>query len=222
MKQVSVIIPAYNEGRHIFQTVAALSGGPLLEEIIVIDDGSQDDTADRAAQAGARVIKLPQNIGKGGATSHGILVAAAELVLLVDGDLQESAVQVFKLLEPVQKGDADLSIARLAAEKRGNGFGLARKTAAWGIRRLTGMDIAAPLSGQRCAPRQVFLNLQPFAPRFGLEVGMIIDAIRENYRISFVDLELEHCPPGRDWLGFLHRGKQMVDICRTLVNRMGR
>lgn len=185
MKDISILIPAYNEEKHVYRTVQALASQGLAAEILVVDDGSTDRTAYWAGRAGARVFRLPKNMGKGEAVNYGLTKVQGEIVLLLDADLQDSAPAALKLLDAVRAGEADLAIARFPAGKSGGGFGLARRTAVWGIRRLTGAEIDAPLSGQRCAYRRVFQDLQPLAPGFGMEVGMTIDALRKGYRSAW-------------------------------------
>jgi glycosyltransferase involved in cell wall biosynthesis len=218
----TVVIPAYNEGQRISATICALKSAGRVDEVLVVDDGSVDDTAGIAKRNGARVLRLPSNVGKGGALNAACPYIKSDFVLIIDADLQESARQALLLVEPVTSGQADLAIAGFPPGKGGQGFGLARRTAAWGIKMLTGQNIKSPLSGQRCLAKKVLLELLPLAPRFGLEVGMLVDALRKGYSVLEVETGLEHCPPGRDWQGFLHRGRQFVDICLALGSRCGR
>lgn len=219
---VTVLIPAYNESRHIGKTLESLAQEPLITETIVVDDGSIDQTAHIAGKCGARVIKLVKNRGKGGAIAAGYSYISNDTVLLLDADLQETAKKALVLTEPVLKGWADITIAGFKAERSGNGFGIARRTAVWGVKKLTGKTILFPLSGQRCLKKEVLGNLLPLAPRFGLEVGMTIDALKMGYRLLEIETDLSHNPPGRDFEGFAHRGKQCKDILLTLYSRSWR
>ena len=83
---VSVIVPAYNEEHAIANLVTELRTSDAWHEIIVIDDGSRDATAERAAEAGARVVRHPYNKGNGAAVKTGIRNATGEYILIVDGD----------------------------------------------------------------------------------------------------------------------------------------
>lgn len=219
MTRVSVLIPAYNEERHICATLESLQADKRVDEIVLVDDGSRDKTASLARERGASVIRLQENIGKGGAINRGFAQLRGEYVLLLDADLQESACLALALLEPVMTGQADLAIAVFPEGKGGGGLGTVKKTARWGIRLMTGKYLTAPLSGQRCMRRQVLGDLLPLAPRFGLEMGMTIDALKKGYRLLEVAIDLEHCPPGRDLPGFLHRGRQFFDVLHTLGDR---
>lgn len=219
---VTVLIPAYNESRHIGKTLESLAEEPLVSEIIVVDDGSVDQTAHIAEECGARVIKLNENRGKGGAICAGFTYISNETVLLLDADLQETAKKALVLTEPVINGWADITIARFKSEKSGRGFGVARRTAVWGVKILTGKTMLFPLSGQRCLKKVVLGSLLPLAPRFGLEVGMTIDALKMGYRLLEIETDLSHSPPGRDLKGFAHRGRQYKDILITLCSRSWR
>ena len=86
---VSVVIPAYNEASAIGQVVAALLGSSRWREVIVVDDGSIDDTAAAAAGAGALVVRHPYNKGNGAAVKSGVRTAQGAWVLICDGDEME-------------------------------------------------------------------------------------------------------------------------------------
>lgn len=220
--KVTVLIPAYNEEHRIGKTLEALKYQPSFSEVIVVDDGSADRTALIAGKHGAKVIRLLNNRGKGGAIAAAVNQIKSQVVLLIDADLQDTAGKALALVEPVINGEADITIARFKPKQSGKGFGLAKSTAAWGIWLLTGEKLQAPLSGQRCLKKEVLGKLLPLAPRFGLEVGMTIDAIKQGYRLLEIDTDLSHSPPGRDIKGFLHRGRQFRDILSTLCSRCWR
>lgn len=222
MPAVTVVIPAYNESAHIPATLGALRTCKQISEILLVDDGSQDDTARLAREGGARVLMLPQNTGKGGAITAAFPEVRGDVVLLLDADLEETAPQALALVDPIIAGEADLTIASFTSRNSGQGFGAAKKFARLGIRLLTGRTLLSPLSGQRCMKKKVLGELLPLAPRFGVEVGMTIDALRRGYRVLEIDTGLTHCPPGRNWQGFVHRGKQFYDICTAMGYRVGR
>lgn len=221
MQDVTVLIPAYNEAQRIKRTLSSLKKAGL-EDILVIDDGSVDKTAYLAEEEGAQVLRLGLNVGKGEAINKACALLKKEYVLLLDADLQESASQAVLLIEPVKKEEADITVAKFSHIKSGRGFGIAKRIASWGIIILTGKKMQAPLSGQRCMKTKVLKELLPFAPRFGIEVGMTIDALKKGYTLLEVESELEHCPPGRNWRGILHRGRQFWDISRAISSRMWR
>lgn len=217
----AVLIPAYNEAGRIGETVKAARGLTGVSEVIVIDDGSADGTAEEARAAGAdRVVQMPVNSGKGAALAAGIKVTDAEVLLLLDGDLGASAAAASALLDPVIAGHADMTIAVLPRTRKSGGFGLAVGLARWGIRKFTGRTMQAPISGQRALRKEIIERLGRLDSGFGVEVGLTIDAIRMGYRVEEVPVELSHRSTGRDIGGFLHRGRQFIDIARALMLRM--
>ncbi|WP_235837278.1 glycosyltransferase family 2 protein, partial [Carboxydothermus islandicus] len=167
-KKVSVIIPAYNEEGRIGDTVRASYKIPGVKEVIVVDDGSTDNTYAEAVHAGAKVIKLSRNAGKGKAIEAGAREFTGDFVLLLDGDLGNSAVYAEKLLTPLFAGEADMVIARFGAPRKKGGFGLVKRLTRWGLKSFTGQVVEAVLSGQRAFTRESFLGLLPLAEGYAL------------------------------------------------------
>ncbi|MBI4773819.1 MAG: glycosyltransferase family 2 protein [Deltaproteobacteria bacterium] len=102
---ISFVIPAYNEGEKIGQIVHTLRDLYPKSEIIVVDDGSQDDTGKRAKEAGAHVITHPYNIGNGAAVKTGIRRATGEVLVFLDADGQHRPEDVGRLLEYMPRYD---------------------------------------------------------------------------------------------------------------------
>jgi glycosyltransferase involved in cell wall biosynthesis len=219
--RLAVVIAAYNEGDRIADTVTALTAAFPGAKIFVADDGSSDDTAARAAQAGAEVVSSGKLIGKGGAATLGAraaLLTEPELVLLCDGDLAGSAAALGVLLEAVERGEGDVAVARFA-RKVGGGFGFAVGFARWAINNLVGLEFAAPISGQRAIRADALAQVLPFAPRFGMEIGMTVDATRAGFSVVEVEVDLEHRATGRSWRGFAHRFRQLLDFVAVWFSR---
>jgi glycosyltransferase involved in cell wall biosynthesis len=226
-----IIVAAYNEAERIGETLGALAEAFPGAPVWVADDGSTDDTGSLAGEAGARVVRSERVIGKGGAVTQAAL-AALELAtgldaagadgepvfVLCDADLGASAARLPALVEAVREGHAELAVAAFA-RRVGGGLGVAVGFARWAIRRRCGFEATAPISGQRALSARVLQDVLPFAPDFGMEVGMTIDAVRAGYRVGEIELELEHRATGRTPAGFLHRGRQLVDFVRVYVAR---
>jgi glycosyltransferase involved in cell wall biosynthesis len=212
--RLAVVIAAHQEADRIGPTVTGVREAFPGALVVVADDGSDDDTAAVARAAGAEVVRLPRRSGKGGAASlaaEHALAAGPEIVLLCDADLAASAARLRPLVDAVAAGETDLAIA-VFARKVGGGFGIAVGFAHWAIQRLTGLDLRAPISGQRALRAEVLDVVTPFAPGFGMEIGMTVDAARAGYRIAEVEVDLEHRATGRTWRGFLHRFRQLRDF----------
>jgi glycosyltransferase involved in cell wall biosynthesis len=213
-----VLIAARDEADRLPATLTALRAALPGARVVVADDGSTDATAAVARAGGAEVVRSERPLGKGGAATlaaRAVLDATTApdppLVLLCDADLGASAGELTVLLDAVELGNGDLAVA-VFARRVGGGFGLAVTGARRAIHDQTGLVLDAPLSGQRAMRGEVLACVTPFAPRFGMEVGMTIDAVRAGFRVVEVPVELEHRATGRTLRGFAHRGRQLIDL----------
>lgn len=227
---LAVIIPARNEADLIGATVAAASQLDGVSVIVVVDDGSSDDTADIAQQAGARVVRHQRNRGKAAAMETGaeavrLLEAAADPrarplhLLFLDADLADTAAAAGPLAAPVRAGTADVTIAAFTDRVRKGGFGVVVATSGAGTRRALGWQPAQPLNGMRCLSRAAFDAALPLAPGWGVETAMTIDLARKGLRIAEVEVPLAHRATGNDWHGQIHRLHQLADVTRALAVR---
>jgi glycosyltransferase involved in cell wall biosynthesis len=220
---LAVIVTARNEADRLGATLRALREAFPGAELWVADDGSEDATAVLAAQAGARVVSAPKRLGKGGAATlaaEALLRERDPIVVLADADLGDSARGLARLVGAMQSDTAvaDLAIATFA-RRAGGGFGIAIGTARWAIKRTTGRTMTAPISGQRAMRPGVLSQVLPFAPGFGMETGMTIDALRAGLTVVEVDLDLEHRATRKTIGGFAHRARQARDIARAYASR---
>lgn len=215
---VVAVIPAYNEAERIQSTVRAALSIPAITYCIVVDDGSRDDTAALAQQAGAKVIRLLGNAGKGGALQYGATrTEDADYLLLLDGDLGDTASQGALLLEPVLAGEADMAIATFPKPTGKAGFGLVKNMARKRISQLGGGYLSdAPLSGQRALTRECLDATLPFGVGYGVEVTLTVRALRAGFRLVEVPTTMAHAATGRDLEGFIHRGRQFVHVWLAL------
>jgi hypothetical protein len=216
------LVPAFRAEQTVAATVHALGRLTLVDEVLVIDDGSDDDTTAQARAAGAHVLALSVNRGKGGAVTAGVAARpAASTYLLIDADTGGTAATAELLLEPLAASHADLVIAVLPSAGARGGFGVVSRLAAWGVNARCGFVAQAPLSGQR-AVRGPLLRSLGLAPRFGLEVGMTIDAVRAGARVVEVSAPFDHHHRGRDLEGFRHRARQGTDVVAALLSSRDR
>ncbi len=217
---ISVLIPAYNEGDTISSTVTSCLDVAGVKQVLVVDDGSDDGTAEQAKRAGAQVIRLSGNQGKGKAMNQGLAHLTEPVIALLDGDLGSSARQLEFLAQPVLEGYADLTIATFPPVKKAGGFGLVKWLAREGIRIQTGLLLKAPISGQRVMRRELLDQITPFASGYGVEVAMTIAAARGGFRVLEVPTQMSHRVTGRDWSGIRHRARQFVHVLLALLGAM--
>jgi glycosyltransferase involved in cell wall biosynthesis len=221
--EIAVVVSAYNEADRLGETLAALREAFPGARVMVADDHSEDSTPDVATAAGAEVLRAPWHVGKGGANTIAVrrLLESGgptRALVLCDGDLGASARELPRLVEALERGEGDLAVASFA-RRVGGGFGMALGFSRWAIRRRTGLEPAAPISGQRALRPAVVPAVLPFAPGFGMETAMTIDAHRAGFRLVEVELPLEHRATGRTVGGFVHRFRQLLSFARVYVSR---
>jgi Glycosyl transferase family 2 len=231
---LAVIIPAKNEADRVAATISAATKIAGVDIVVVVDDGSTDETAALASAAGAHVVRHARNRGKAAAMETGaeavaliesgaagpvVSGAGPRLLLFLDADLADSAAEAGPLAEPVRAGTADMTIAVFTDQVRKGGFGFVTGTAGAGIERATGWRPAQPLNGQRCLTRAAFTAALPLAPGWGTETGMTIDLLRKGLRVTEVEVPLSHRATGNDWRSQVHRLHQLVDVGKALAAR---
>jgi glycosyltransferase involved in cell wall biosynthesis len=222
---VAVVIPAKDEQDRIAATVKAAGDLPGADLVVVVDDGSSDDTARLAEEAGARVVRHSRNRGKGAAMESG--AEAVRLLddgpprhlLFLDADLAATAADAAPLIEPVRDGTADMTIAVFSSTVKLGGHGFVVRLSRDGIKRATGWTATQPLNGQRCLTRAAFEAALPLAAGFGVETALTIDLIRKGLRVTEVEVPLAHRATGTDWRAQAHRARQFRDVARALAVR---
>lgn len=187
----SVVIPAFNEGAAIGAVVTALRAAAAWHEIIVVDDGSSDDTGLRAREAGAIVVRHPYNKGNGAAVKSGIRRATGEHVLIVDGDGQHRPADAVRLVGPL--GEYDLVVGARAPSTQATALRRAGNAA---LNRLagylTGRRIPDLTSGFRAARRECLLEFLHLLPNgFSTPTTTTLAFIKAGYSVLFVPVEAE-------------------------------
>ncbi|MGB4331199.1 MAG: glycosyltransferase family 2 protein [Dethiobacteria bacterium] len=203
---VAAIVPAYNEEKTIGAVLGVLTKCRLINEVIVVSDGSTDDTVKIALQFdGVQVVELPENRGKGGAMKAGLEQTAAEIVLFLDADLIGlTEDHVNALLQPVLENQALMSLG--VFEKGRIATDLAQKVAPY-------------LSGQRALQRDLLSDLSDLdLTRFGVEVALHRYMEENKIPVALVNLpDLSHLMKEEKlglWKGLAARGKMYWEIIK--------
>ena len=215
------MVTARDEADRLADTLSALREAFPGARVVVGDDASKDGTAEVARAAGVEVVHSDRRLGKGGIATlaaRRILEAGPATLVLADGDLGSSARELPRLVDALDRGEGDLAVASFA-RRVGGGFGVALGFAGWATRRRTELRLSAPISGQRALRPEAVDAVLPFAPGFGMEIGMTIDAHRAGFRVVEVELDLSHRATGRTAAGFLHRARQLRDFLRVYISR---
>ena len=214
---LSIIIPAYNEENKIKDTLENIKDIEEISEIIVVDDGSSDNTSKVAKEVKSpkiTVITQDKNRGKGYALNNGLKIAMEKADII--GFLDSSSKEVSKLITPILNNEADVIIAKFPPAKKKGGLGFVKGLAKSSVLEMTGVELDATLSGQRIFKKEVLEKFDEIPFGYGVEVGMTIDILKYGYRIKEVLVNMTHSETGRDLQGFIHRGKQYYHIKKVL------
>lgn len=176
MKQIAIIIPAFNEAERITDVLRAAKGASHIFEIIVVNDGSADNTAEVASKvSGVKVVDLKKNVGKGGAMAAGVASTTATVLAFIDADLAGiKAEHIDLIIRPVLKDECDMCVGVFRGGK---------------IRSNAAMAVTPWLSGQRAMKRELFEAI-PYIneERFGVEVAITTTARNKKARVKRVVL----------------------------------
>jgi glycosyltransferase involved in cell wall biosynthesis len=193
--RIAAVIPALDEALSIARVVSGLlaRADVSLDRVIVVDNGSTDDTGALARAAGAEVVREPQR-GYGRACLAGVLAARdAEIIVLLDGDAADDPDDLPRVLAPLLRGEADLVVGSRTLGSREAGsmtpqqiFGNA--LAAWLMRRLYGVRVT-DLGPFRAIRRADLLALEMAELTYGWSVEMMVKAARAGYRYREVPVQ---------------------------------
>ena len=186
---VSVVIPAYNEAQSSAAVVSAMAAAARWREIIVVDDGSEDETGARAQDAGACVVRHPYNKGNGAAVKSGIRRSSGDFVLILDGDGQHRAADAQRLV--ARLGEFDLVIGARSASTQATP---ARRLGNAALNRfagyLTDRHIPDLTSGFRAARREHLLEFLHLLPNgFSTPTTTTLAFIKGGYNVAFEPTE---------------------------------
>ena len=206
---VCVIIPALNEAESIGVVLAAIPAG-LAAEVIVVDNGSTDDTAARALAAGARVVREDRR-GYGFACAAGVAATQADIMVFLDADLSDFPEEMAALLAPIQSGQADLVLGSrfLAGNLSRSVMPPQQRFGNWLASRLMQRLYRIPvtdLSPFRAVRRDVLLALDMREMTYGWPTEMMVKAARRGYRLTEIAVRYRARYAGRSKVSGTVRG----------------
>lgn len=207
---LSIVIPAKNEAAAIADVVSAAVSGFPDAEVIVVDDGSTDDTAQRAENAGAKVVRHPESLGNGAAVKAGARAASGEIIAFMDGDGQHDAGELHELLSRLD-GGFDMAIGARNSDSHANvgrlfANGLYNAVASI----LCGRNIPDLTSGLRVVRADLFKHFLYLLPNgFSYPTTITMAFLRAGFPVTFVPISAakrigkSHIRPIRDGVRFL-------------------
>jgi len=199
-EQVYVVIPAHNEGRVVGSVVQRVCENVPGAAVLVVDDGSRDDTGAQAAAAGARVVRLPFNCGYGVALLTGLTAAfraGATTVVTMDADGQHDPASLAAILEPVRDGEADLVLgSRYLPGSVSYPVSALRRIVSWWLSRIltliAGQRLTDTTTGFQCMNRatlELFVTLRDF-PERAPDADLILYAVMAGSRVREVPVTM--------------------------------
>lgn len=212
---VSVILAAYNEAGTIEQVVRGCrEHTPNLHEILVVDDGSQDETAQLAEKAGARVVRLSRNGGKGVAIRRGIAEASGEILLFMDADGQDEPREIPMLLNAFAPG-VDMVVGSRFLGRFGDGAitplnRLGNQGLTEVVNRLFGARLTDTQAGFRAVRRRAAQRARLSADRYDIEVDLLLSVLRSGARVVEVPVTRRRRDYGQTHLDSFRDGTRIL------------
>jgi glycosyltransferase involved in cell wall biosynthesis len=205
-----VIVPVFNESGSIRKVICRLKRAMPEYDVLVVDDGSTDDTV-RQVPGGIPVVSLPFNLGIGGAMQTGYRYAALhgyDVAVQVDGDGQHRPSEVRRLVEHLAGGEVDLVVGSRFLEETRYKQSFVRRIGSLVlrgiIRVLVGMDLTDCTSGFRAANRRVIVAFAHWYPEDYPEPEVILLLRRAGYRVGELAVRMRHRRTGRSSIGLWH------------------
>ena len=208
---LSIILPAKNEAEGLRGTLPALKLAYPEAEIIVVDDGSSDATAQIAAEHGARVLSSPYSMGNGAAIKRGARAASGDILVFMDADGQHDPADIPRLLAKLEEGFDMVVGARNWEGQAGVGRGVANTFYNWLASRITGHRVDDLTSGFRAARADKFREFLHLLPNgFSYPPTSTLAFFRSAYPVAYVPIPVakrvgngSHIRPFKDGVRFL-------------------
>lgn len=210
LNKLSIILPAKNEAPALTELLPRLRATHPSAEIIVVDDGSTDDTPEICARHGVQCLSSPYSMGNGAAIKRGTREARGDILVFMDGDGQHDPADIARLLEKLEQG-YDMAVgARDWGSQAGVGRGLANTLYNWLATRMTGHEVADLTSGFRAVRAGRFREFLYLLPNgFSYPTTSTMAFFRSAYPVAYVPIKAaqrigkSHIKPLRDGLRFL-------------------
>jgi len=210
--KVSVIVPAYNEGDIIGDIVTDIKALHPDFEVIVVNDGSSDDTVVAAQKAGARVYSHPYNIGNGAAIKSGIRSATGDILVLMDGDGQHNPEDIAKLLAYFPQFDMVVG-ARSAVDQASLGRALGNKIYNWFASYVAKFSVKDLTSGFRAVKSNVARNFLYLLPNtYSYPTTLTLGVLRSGLSVKYVPIRIQKRQTGKSNIKMLQDGVRFFMI----------
>lgn len=210
--KISVIIPVYNEEKIVGNLVSKIRSLYPDFDVIVIDDGSQDDSAVEAQKAGATVYSHPYNIGNGAAIKSGIRVAKGDVLVFMDGDGQHNPEDIATLLEYIPEYDMAVG-ARSIGDQASLGRALGNKIYNWFASYVAKFSIKDLTSGFRVVKANVARNFLYLLPNtYSYPTTLTLGVLRSGMSLKYVPIKIKKRESGKSNIKMVQDGVRFFMI----------
>lgn len=208
--EVSIIIPAFNEAGSIGQIISAIVSLYPGYEVIVVDDGSGDDTAAVAEEAGAVVYRHPYNIGNGAAIKSGIRIASGNILVLMDGDGQHDPGNIGEMLKYLP--DYDMVVgARPAGQQASVGRSVGNKIFNWLATYVAHFRVQDLTSGFRALKSEIARDLLYLLPNtYSYPTTLTLGALRNGRSVKYIPINVHFRRSGQSNVKLLSDGVRFL------------
>src|SRR3989339_1437269 len=212
--KISCIIPAFNEESTIINVIKNVKRVKVINEMIVVDDGSTDNTYKNAKSEGVRVIKHAQNKGKGAAIKTGVLHSTGDIILFLDADLYSiSPKKITSMLHPIENDEADF-VKTSFVRARGRVTELVVKPLFKVV--FPFIKFNQPLSGQFAIKRGLLKELR-IDDKWGVDIQILLQLVKKGVRITEVDIgKLKHKKQPMENLAIMSE-----QVIKTILSELG-
>jgi glycosyltransferase involved in cell wall biosynthesis len=215
---IDVVIPAHNEEAYLGITLDGLTRVCNISNVIVVDDGSTDRTAEIAEKHQVKLVRLQHNKGKSAALMAGVRESNSDFILMLDADIGATAGEITKLIDAYPVGQNACVVALFpVVPGRGGGLGLAVRVARTASNIMGGWRMMAPLSGQRLLRRDTLEKIFPLPYGFGLETAMNVRLGKAKVHLIEVQTQMDHRVTQNDFRGRLHRLRQLIHLVMAII-----
>lgn len=227
-----IVIPAYNEEDNVARVIREIRANDVYYDLVIVDDGSTDQTAKRARAAGEQVLSLPFNLGSAGAVQTGFKLAVVQeydYVVHFDADGQHDPRDIRPIIETLKRDGYDVVIGSRVLGSGAEDLSASKKLIiaffCWLIRRSTGQVITDPTSGLRGLSRRAFAHYARMGsyPEDYPDADILLHMIRSGLRVTEIPANIRRRMAGRSQFvglkGLYYVAKMLVSVTTVLTTR---
>ncbi len=213
-KKISIVIPAYNEEKSIRDFLLKIPKD-LNPEIIVVDDGSTDNTYSEAKFNGAKVIRNPRNLGYGAAILRGIKYATGDIIVTVDADGQNDAREIKNLVEPILRGEADFIVGSRTLGRVEKPIPIYKRIGEIFVHLIIkicyGKTVTYSQSGFRAIRKDIIEKITPFDEKhFGFTMELLVKILKNRVKFKEIPITYYERKTGKSHVDVIKDGLRIL------------